>query len=118
MKMPNWLKPGVWGAVLGAAAIAIVGFTQLGWTTEGSAQRMAQERADAATVAALVPFCVAKAQHDPDHASLAKFQAEESSYTRSDHVMKAGWATLGGNTSPNSALASACSDKLHAASAG
>lgn len=116
--MPDWLKPGLWGAVLGATAIAIVGFTQLGWTTEGTAQQMAQERADAATVAALVPFCVAKAQHDPDHASLARLQAEGSSYTRSDLVMKAGWATVGGNAAPDSALASACADKLHGASTG
>jgi len=28
-------------------------------------------------------------------------------------VTKAGWATVGGDTSPDSALADACSQKLH-----
>ena len=112
MKMPIWLKPGLWGAMAGAIAISIVGFTQLGWTTAATAERLAQERADTAVIAALVPFCVVKAQEDPDKAMLAKFQAEQSSYSRSDMVIKAGWATLGDEKSPNNALARACSDKL------
>ena len=113
MRIPEWVKPGAWGAVVGAVAMATVGFSQLGWVTASSAERVAQERADTATIAALVPFCVAKAQHDPDQAVFAKLQTEQSSYTRSDMVTKAGWATVGGSTSPDAALARACSDKLH-----
>jgi hypothetical protein len=113
MNIPVWLKPGIWGAVFGALAIAIIGFSQLGWTTSGTAEKLAQERADTAVVAALVPFCVAKAQQDPDKAVFAKLQAETSSYSRSDMVTKAGWATLGNDKSPNDALAHACSDKLN-----
>ena len=78
-----------------------------------TAEQLAQERSDTAVVAALVPFCVIKAQQDPDLATLAKFQTEQSSYSRSDLVLKAGWATIGGKTSPDNALARACSDKLH-----
>jgi hypothetical protein len=118
MQIPVWLKPGLWGAVAGAVAMTIVGFSQLGWYTGGSADRMAQDRSDTAVVAALVPFCVAKAQQDPDHATLVKFQAEESSYSRSDLVMKAGWATLGSAKFGDNALARACSDQLHTAKAG
>jgi hypothetical protein len=114
MQMPVWLKPGLWGAAVGAVAMATVGFSQLGWTTQTTALQLAQDRADAAVVLALVPFCVTKAQQDPDQAALAKFQTEQSSYSRSDLVMKAGWATIGGRTSPDNALARACSDKLHA----
>jgi hypothetical protein len=118
MEIPMWLKPGLWGAAGGAAAMAIVGFSQLGWTTEGTADQLARDRADAAVVTALVPFCVVKAQQDPDHATLAKFQSEQSSYSRSDLVMQAGWATVGSKTAPDNALARACSDKLHAMKAG
>ena len=118
MKMPIWLKPGLWGAVAGAIAISIVGFSQLGWTTTSTAEKLAQERADTAVVAALVPFCVVKAQQDPDKAVLAKFQTEQSSYSRSDMVMKAGWATLGNEKSPDNALAHACSDKLQGMKSG
>jgi hypothetical protein len=113
MQVPVWTKPALWGAVVGAVGIAIVGFSQLGWRTSASAEQFAQDRADTAVVAALVPFCVTKAQHDPDQAILTKLHAEDSAYSRSDMVTKAGWATVGGGTSPDSALADACSQKLH-----
>jgi hypothetical protein len=118
MTIPVWLKSGLWGAVVGAIAMAIVGFSQLGWTTSTTAERLAQERSEAAVVAALVPFCVAKAQGDPDKTLFAKLQAETSSYSRSDMVVKAGWATVGNETSPDNALARACSDKLSSAKSG
>ena len=115
MQIPVWLKPALWGAAAGAVAISIVGFSQLGWYTSSSADRMAQDRVEAAVVVALVPFCVTKAQQDPDHAVLAKFQSEQSSYSRSDLVMKAGWATLGSAKFGDNALARACSEQLHVA---
>lgn len=113
MEVPVWTKPALWGVAVGAIGIAIVGFSELGWMTANSAERIAQDRADTAVVAALVPFCVIKAQQDPDKAALRKLQAEDSSYTRDDMVTKAGWATVGGDTSPDSGLANACSEKLH-----
>ena len=75
-------------------------------------------RADTAVVAALVPFCVAKAQTETQQAALASFQAEQSSYSRSDLVVKAGWATLGTAKSPDSSLARACSAKLYGMKSG
>src|SRR4051812_40093650 len=77
MKIPVWLKPGLWGAVLGAIILAIVGFSQLGWRTSASAEALARDTADTAVVAALVPFCVAKAQQETQQVALAKFQAEQ-----------------------------------------
>ena len=113
MQIPVWLKPGLWGAASGAVAMAIVGFSQLGWKTEGTAEQLAQDRADTAVISALVPFCVAKAQTETQQAALASFQAEQSSYSRSDLVVKAGWATLGIAKSPDNSLARACSAKLY-----
>jgi hypothetical protein len=118
MVIPSGLKPGLWGAVVGAIAMAVVGFYYLGWTTATTAERLAQDTANSAVVAALVPFCVVKAEADPNQATLTKFQAEQSSYSRSDIVMKAGWATLDGKTVGSDALARACAEKLHVAKAG
>jgi hypothetical protein len=118
MTIPVWLKPGAWGAAFGAIAMAVVGFSQLGWMTAGNAELLAQEHANTAVVAALVPFCVAKAQQDPDKAIFTKLLAETSSYSRSDMVMKAGWATVGSEQSPDNALAHACSEKLTSAKSG
>ncbi len=118
MQTPEWLKPGLWGAACGAIAMSIVGFSYLGWKTASSADQFASDRADTAVVAALVPFCVVKAKADADPATMVKFQAEQSSYSRNDIVMKAGWATLNGAKFGDNALARACSDQLHAPKAG
>jgi len=118
MEFPSGLKPGLWGAAGGAIAMAVVGFSYLGWTTATTAEKLAQDTANSAVVAALVPFCVVKAEADPNQATLTKFQAEQSSYSRSDIVMKAGWATLDGKTVGSDALARACAEKLHVAKAG
>jgi hypothetical protein len=114
MKTPVWLKPGLWGAAFGGIAMAIVGFSQLGWKTAASADNLAQERADTAVVAALLPFCVAKAEEGTEQAALAKFRAEQSSFSRYDLVTKAGWATFEVANAPDSALARACAVKLYA----
>lgn len=112
MKLPDWTKPGVWGAVIGGIATMILGFSYMGWTTAGSTDRIASERSSAAVVTALVPFCMAKAQVDADPAKLAKLKTEQSSYSRSDIVRTAGWATMPGMTAPDYALAQACSEGL------
>jgi len=112
MQVPAYVKPGIWGGVVGAIAMMIVGFWGFGWTTAGTAERTARDRADTAVVAALVPLCVAKAQQEGEGAKLVKFRAEQSSYSRSQLVRDSGWATVIGMTSPDGALASACADKL------
>ncbi|MBI1779436.1 MAG: hypothetical protein HYR63_29235 [Proteobacteria bacterium] len=112
MNIAAWVKPTVWGAVLGAVAMSIVGFSAMGWVTASTAERVAKDRADSAVVVALVPFCVAKAQQDPDAKKLATLRAEQSSYTRSQFVSDAGWANLTGPATPDWALVRECSDRL------
>ena len=92
--------------------MSIVGFSYLGWKSAASAEQSAVERADTAVVAALVPFCVVKAKAG-DPAEMAKFMTEQSSYSRNDIVMKAGWATLNDAKFGDNALARACSERLH-----
>jgi len=46
MKIHPGVKPAAWGAVAGAIALAIVGFSQLGWTTGSTAEKMATQRAE------------------------------------------------------------------------
>jgi hypothetical protein len=115
MKLPAQTKPALWGAAAGAVAMMILGFGSMGWKTGSSAAQMAKTEASEAVVAAMVPFCVAKAKQDTDAGPMAKFRAESSSYARTQLVQTAGWATLGGATTPDYALASACSDRLQSA---
>lgn len=114
----EWIKPRFWAAALGAVAMAIVGFWGLGWTTASSAEKMADSRAESAVVAALVPFCVAKAKHDSDASKLAKFGSETSAWSRAQLVRDAGWASLTGMDRVERQLADKCSDRLWVAKAG
>jgi hypothetical protein len=118
MKLPAATKPALWGAVGGALAMTIFGFAVLGWHGARGAREMAANGARDAVTAALVPFCVAKAQGDADPAKLAKLKAETSSYSRSELVRSAGWSTLPGMQGSDYSLATACSEQLLVAKAG
>jgi alpha/beta superfamily hydrolase len=65
MNTPEWLKPGLYGALAGAAALAIVGFSWGGWVTGGTAKQMAGDQARIEVVAALVPICMEQSKQDP-----------------------------------------------------
>lgn len=112
MNYSDAVKPGLWGAVLGAGAMIVLGFWGMGWKTAGAADEAARMRADAAVVGALLPYCVAKAEHDNDATKLAKLRAEDSDYSRIQLVADSGWATVLGASTPDRALAEACSNKL------
>ena len=112
MKKYPSLKPGIWGAVIGAAAISVVGFSTFGWTLGSTAERMATERAQTAVVSVLAPICVEKFQHQADASGkLIEFN-KVSSWNRRSVIEKGGWATMPGSDTPNSAVASACAEKL------
>jgi hypothetical protein len=118
MKLPVWTKPALWGAVAGALAMTVFGFSVLGWHGARGARELAATTSRDAVMAAMVPFCVAKADADADPARLVKLRAETSSYSRSELVRSAGWSTLPGLPGGDYSLAMACSDRLMASVAG
>jgi hypothetical protein len=102
MKRYPSLKPGIWGAVIGAAAISVVGFSSFGWTLGSTAERMAKEQAQNAVVAVLAPICVEKFQHQTDAATkLVEFKKVSSSWDRRSFIEKGGWATTAGDNGGN-----------------
>jgi hypothetical protein len=113
MKMHPGMKPAIWGAVVGAVAIAVVGFSSLGWTLGSTAEKMASQRAETSVVAALAPICVERFQQQTDAAAkLIAFNKVSSSWDRRALIEKGGWATMPGSNAPNSAVANACAEKL------
>jgi hypothetical protein len=113
MKKYPSLKPAIWGAAIGAVAISVVGFSSLGWTLGSTADRMATERAQTAVVAVLAPICVERFQHQADApAKLAEFNKVSSSWDRRSMIEKGGWATIAGSETPNSAVVTACAERL------
>jgi hypothetical protein len=109
----QWIKPAIWGAVVGSVLTMIIGFSYGGWTTGSTAARLAKQEADVAVTAALVPLCVA--QSKADRGGLKKMgalRALTSSYDQRDFVTKTGWATVPGSEGPNRDVAEACAAAL------
>jgi type VI protein secretion system component VasK len=108
-----WMKPGIWGAVIGSIFTMIVGFNWGGWTTSSTANQAAIQRADAAVTTAFVPICLAQAKVDASKGKkLGELKAITASYDQTDFVMKAGWATFPGKADPNRDVAEACASAL------
>ena len=96
-----WLKPGIWGAVVGSVLTMIVGFSWGGWTTHSTANQEGIKRADAAVTATLVPICLAQEKVDAEKGKkLGELKALTASYEQTEFVMKTGWATFPGKTTP------------------
>lgn len=111
--MPKWVKPGLWGAVVGSILTMIVGFTYGGWMTARSADGLARQHAETAVTAALVPVCVAHSKADPGAGKkLAELRAIPSSYEQREFVTKTGWATLPGRDGVSPDVAEACAAAL------
>jgi hypothetical protein len=107
-----WIKPAVWGVVVGAVATMIIGFSWGGWVTGRTAERVAAERADSAVVVALTPSCVARFLQQANAAEkLAEFQKVDT-WKQREFVEAGGWATPRGEKTPNSGLANACAEEL------
>jgi hypothetical protein len=112
MHVPQWLKPGFWGIVVGALGIMIIGFSWGGWVLGSTAESMANARADGAVTAVLVPICVERFMGQADAAAkLAEFQ-KTVSWQQSQLIAKGGWATATGSKDPNAAVARVCAQQL------
>ena len=107
-----WLKPAVWGAIVGSIATMIIGFSWLGWVLGSTAERMAHQRTNAAVVAALTPGCVARFMAQPNAGEKLKELQTIDSWKQREFVEAGGWATPRGATAPNSELATSRTEEL------
>ena len=106
MRTPIWIKPAIWGAIVGSIATVGLGFSWGGWILPSRAENMANR----AVTEALAPVCVSQSREDPQKLKdLAKIGYP---YARQQFVVKSGWATMPGSDEPNSDLAAACAKLL------
>jgi hypothetical protein len=112
MQVPPEVKPACWGALGGAIAVAVIGFTWGGWVTGGTAETLAKQRADAAVVKALTPICVDNFRQSPDAAARQLELKNASYWERAAFVEKHGWATMPGSKSPQEGVARACAELI------
>ena len=110
--LPPSSKPGIWGAVIGAAVISVLGFSLFGWTLGGTAEQMAKERAETTLVEALAPICVERFRQQPDAPTKLTEFAKAMSWDQRSIIEKGSWATMPGTDAPNTAVAAACAERL------
>jgi len=108
MQIPSWISPALTGAAVGAAALAIVGFSFGGWVTAGTAGASVR---DARTQLA-AKFCVNKFAAGPDAvAQFAKLK-ETKSWERDELIEEGGWASFPGVDGGVLGVADACAKQL------
>ena len=114
MTIATWVKPGIWGGIVGAAMITIVGFSTGTVVSGGTAQAMAEDSEKQATIAAMAPICVAQFKAMTPNNQVEQLAAlkKESSYKRDDYVIAKGWATMPGSEAPNNEIAQSCASLL------
>lgn len=112
MTFPEWTKPSIYGALGGAIAASLVGFTWGGWMTSANAQTMARDLAADEVTLAMVPVCVNMSATDPERTAKLAILQDLSGYRRRTAMMETGWATHPGSDAPNRDLADACIEGL------
>ena len=112
MRFPTNTKPMVWGAVVGAVACMIVGFSWGGWVTGGTARKDAATAAHDAVVVALAPICADRFRTQGDAPAKIAELAKASSWERGSVVEKSGYALMPGSKTTDSDVARACAEML------
>jgi hypothetical protein len=112
MQIPSGTKPALWGAVAGAIATLAVGFSWGGWTTAGTAETLAKERAASAVVAALAPICADNFRRATDSPGQLADLKKLGHWDQAAFVEKGDWAKMPGIASIEPGMAAACADMI------
>nr|WP_164829758.1 hypothetical protein [Sinorhizobium meliloti] len=103
----------VWACVATAAATMIVGFNWGGWVTGGTSRTAAAAAADIARGELASAICVERFNAAPDAAAkLIEFKAITDGYKKRQFVEAGGWATMPGETAPDSRSVQGCAAAL------
>lgn len=112
MNLPTNTKPWIQGAVVGAVAAAIIGFSWGGWVTGGSSDKRAAVAAHDATVTALASICVDRFRAQGDAAVKLVELGKVSSWDRGGFIERSGFALMPGSKTADSDVARACAESL------
>ena len=103
----------VWACIGTAVATMIIGFSWGGWVTGGTSRTAAATAGDVARGELASAICVERFNAAPDAgAKLIEFKAITEGYKQRQFVEAGGWATMPGQTSPDSRSVQACATAL------
>jgi hypothetical protein len=102
----------LWTVVAAVAATLAIGFGPGGWVTGGTAQKMADQAAEASHDQLAAAVCAREFMRANDsRARLAKLQALQS-WEREQQLVKDGWATMPGEREADRDAAELCVTRL------
>jgi len=114
-KKPLWnddkTNGAFWGGGLVAVALLIGGSYWPGWQLDSSAEKMAVERAQVATVVALAPICVDRYAANATPLQRVTF-GKKSSWERGTEIATQGFATFKGAEVYKSEVADKCASVI------
>ena len=96
------------------AATMVVGFSVGGWTTGGTAAKMAEKASHDAKAQLAASICVEKFVSATDAVAKLAALKEASSWERDSFVVDGGWAKLTGIEKPVAGSADLCAQELAA----
>jgi hypothetical protein len=102
----------LWSAIGGALVWWIVLSAGFGWTSAGSDEQQAVERAKTAMIDVLTPICVERFNQDVENEAKFKALQETSTWNQADYVAKQGWAMMAGNQVSEDQLAKSCASQI------
>ena len=102
------IKYGVWGLVVGAVIVMIIGFAWGGWTTSSTTKTMTEQ----ALLASQSAICVAQFMKQPNHEEKLSELQRIDSWKRAEFIEKGGWDKMPGQKKADYAVSRACADGL------
>jgi hypothetical protein len=112
MNIPPNTKPWIQGAVVGAVAAAVIGFSWGGWVTGSSATKQASVAAHDATVTALASICADRFRAQGDATVKIGELSKVSTWDRGGFIERSGFAVMPGSKTADSDVARACAESL------
>jgi hypothetical protein len=113
-KSARLTKGAAFWIVLGAIILTVYfGFSKAGWVTGESATNMAVKTSKDAVTQRLASICVAQANQDPlKGEKLEELNGLATTTNRTNFVKEQAWATMPGETTPDSGVVSECARQL------
>ena len=106
------IKTGVWGAIVGAIIVMIIGFSWGGWVLGSTSQKNADTMVADALVARLAPMCVAQFNEDTQKDTRFKELQAKNRWEREKYVEEQGWATMPFEKEPDSRVSEVCVEQI------
>lgn len=106
------IKTSVWGAIIGAIIVMIIGFGWGGWVLGSTSQKHADVMVTDSLVARLAPMCVAQFNADVQKETKLKELKAKNRWEREKYVEEQGWATMPYEKEPDSMVAEMCVEQI------